>query len=103
MADGFEVQPEVLAGAAPVYSGDGDRLARLRTQVSLLPGPTAFGGLPESAAVAAALSRCVGRSTDRLGQAADEAGKVAAGLAECAKKYQETDDEVSRRYRGGRH
>ncbi len=66
-------------------------LGRTRNDVSLAPPASAFGLLPESAELAAALGRCVQRSTTDLASATDLSTTMGGGLSACAQNYAELD------------
>lgn len=87
----FQVRPGELATASETLNSCSSELGRTRDDVSLAPPASAFGLLPESAELAAALDRCVQRSTTDLAGATDLSATMGGGLSSCARNYADLD------------
>jgi hypothetical protein len=87
----FQVRPGDLTNGSEVIGTCSDELCRIHGDMSVVPPSAVFGLLPESVALAAALDRCVRRSTGDLGDAVDVSASLGSGLAMCAQNYAEVD------------
>jgi hypothetical protein len=87
----FQVRPGELSVASKNMAWYSSDLSQTHTDVSLVPPAAVFGLLPESARLAAALARCVQRSTTDLRDAVDMSADLGNGLATCAQNYVDHD------------
>jgi hypothetical protein len=90
-ANSFQVRPAELSTASRNMGDCASELDRTRNDVALSLPSTVFGLLPEAAELAAALERCVQRSTTDLSDAMDLSANLGHGLASCAQNYTDLD------------